>query len=385
VGTTFDAVAEVISGSPFPSKCFNETGDGLPLVRIRDVVRGRSDTFFSGPFDERFLIQNGRWLVGMDGEFNIAKWRGGQALLNQRVASVYPRDQRVDHDFLGLVIASPLKEIEAQTSSTTVKHLSAKSIRAIPIALPGPAEQRRIVDVMAAVDTHMEALTTECLSAQVAYRNALSLLWLEADGSEASSLRLGDVMALDIRRVVLEEAQTYASAGVLGAGGGLMDRGPIRGDETAYAALNVLSEGQVVMRKLTAWEGPITVVDAAFHGFVASSEFPTFTLGPEVQPNWMRHVCRTERLWAEMKNRVTGSVQRRKRLNPDQLLDVTLPIPSRAEQRASSDALDCLEAARSAADAELARLRMFRSTLLSALLNQELEIPESYDSLLEVS
>ncbi|AQU67443.1 hypothetical protein BBN63_15515 [Streptomyces niveus] len=107
--------------------------------------------------------------------------------------------------------------------------------------------------------------------------------------------------------------------------------------------MNVLHADQVVMRKLTAWEGPITVVPAEFDGFVVSNEFPTFTLGPELMPDWMRHVCRSPRLWAEMKNRVSGTVQRRKRLNPEQLLQIQLPIPPREVQGRIVEILDAVD------------------------------------------
>lgn len=143
---------------------------------------------------------------------------------------------------------------------------------------------------------------------------------------------LGEVMRLDIQRTPMKPATTYRLAGVLNAGKGVVDKGELDGGDTEYAAMNVLHVDQVVMRKLTAWEGPITVVPAEFDGFVVSNEFPTFTLGPELLPAWMRHVCGSPRLWAEMKNRVIGTVQRRKRLNPEQLLQIQLPIPPREVQ-----------------------------------------------------
>jgi type I restriction enzyme S subunit len=121
--------------------------------------------------------------------------------------------------------------------------------------------------------------------------------------------------------------------------------------------MNVLRADQVVMRKLTAWEGPITVVPAEFDGFVVSNEFPTFTLGPELMPDWMRHVCRSPRLWAEMKNRVSGTVQRRKRLNPEQLLQIQLPIPPPEVQARIVEVLDAVDAQVTALDMEADALR----------------------------
>ncbi|NRQ37990.1 restriction endonuclease subunit S [Nonomuraea sp. NN258] len=171
--------------------------------------------------------------------------------------------------------------------------------------------------------------------------------------SDGYSLRpLGEVMRLDIQRTPMFPATTYRLAGVLNAGQGLVAKGELDGGDTEYAAMNVLRVDQVVMRKLTAWEGPITVVPAEFDGFVVSNEFPTFTLGPELVPDWMRHVCRSPRLWAEMKNRVSGTVQRRKRLNPEQLLQIQLPIPPREVQERIVEVLDAVDDQVAALDAE---------------------------------
>jgi type I restriction enzyme S subunit len=163
---------------------------------------------------------------------------------------------------------------------------------------------------------------------------------------------LGEVMHLDIRRVPMTPANTYRLAGVLNAGQGVIAKGEFDGGDTEYAAMNVLRVDQVVMRKLTAWEGPIAVVPAEFDGFVVSNEFPTFTLGPDLMPDWMRHLCRSPRLWAEMKNRVRGTVQRRKRLNPEQLLQIQLPIPTREVQAGIVEMLDAVDDQIIALDAE---------------------------------
>ncbi|MEV7170010.1 restriction endonuclease subunit S [Streptomyces sp. NPDC093224] len=176
---------------------------------------------------------------------------------------------------------------------------------------------------------------------------------LRASVSDGYPLRsLGEVMHLDIQRTPMKPATTYRLAGVLNAGKGVVAKGELDGGDTEYAAMNVLRADQVVMRKLTAWEGPITVVPPEFDGFVVSNEFPTFTLGPELMPDWMRHVCGSPRLWAEMKNRVSGTVQRRKRLNPEQLLQIQLPIPPREVQAHIVEILDAVDDQIAALDKE---------------------------------
>ncbi|MEU6087061.1 restriction endonuclease subunit S [Streptomyces sp. NPDC047085] len=190
----------------------------------------------------------------------------------------------------------------------------------------------------------------------------------KASASSGYPLRpLGEVMRLDIQRTPMKPGTTYHLAGVLNAGKGVIAKGELDGGETEYAAMNVLRADQVVMRKLTAWEGPITVVPDEFDGFVVSNEFPTFTLGPDLMPDWMRHVCGSPRLWAEMKNRVSGTVQRRKRLNPEQLLQIQLPIPPREVQARIVEILDAVDDQIAALDAESEALEGLLESLRSNL------------------
>lgn len=259
-------------------------------------------------------------------------------------------------------------------SETKVVRISGRDLGLIEIPVPPPSVQEQIVEVIGAVDNQATAIDAEATALEGVYRTATSLLWRTIEGDEAETRFLGDVMHLDVVRSPMEAGMAYHLAGVLNAGKGLVDKGIFDGADTMYTAMNVLRKNQVVMRKLTAWEGPITVVPAEFDGFVASNEFPTFTLTDESSPGWMNHVCRTPRLWAEMQSRVVGTVQRRKRLNPDQLLQVELPVPSRAEQERAAEALDALERQATVIRAEAARLRKVRASLLAGLLDRTITI-----------
>jgi type I restriction enzyme S subunit len=190
-------------------------------------------------------------------------------------------------------------------------------------------------------------------------------------------------MALEVDRVKVDASSKYPIAGVLNAGKGLISRGVMIGSDTDYSTLNKMRAGQVVMRKLTAWEGPISVVADEFDGYFASAEFPTFSLKPGLSARYFNHVCRTQRLLDEMKNRVTGTVQRRKRLNSDQLLDVRLPVPPLHRQETVADALDTMYDGLALLTAELAALRRVRSDLLTALLSQDITVDEAVDEFVE--
>ena len=109
-------VCEILSGYAFKSSQFNDKKIGLPLIRIRDVERGFSDTYFEGDL----------------------------ALLNQRVCKLRITDENVDEGYLSWMIPKFLKEIEDKTPFVTVKHLSVAKIKNISFFLPDIQEQKII-------------------------------------------------------------------------------------------------------------------------------------------------------------------------------------------------------------------------------------------------
>jgi type I restriction enzyme S subunit len=160
------SVCRIENGCPFESRFFNER-EGVPLIRIRDVHSGQSKTLYSGPYDEKYVVNNGDLLVGMDGEFRVRKWGTGKGLLNQRVCRLVPDGKLIDRDFVQFSIGIPLKKIEDYTPYTTVKHISATQIRSIVLPYPPLPEQRQIASVLEVVHQAIEqqerllALTAE--------------------------------------------------------------------------------------------------------------------------------------------------------------------------------------------------------------------------------
>ncbi len=117
----------------------------MPLIRIRDVGGDSTENFYSGPFEDEFIVRKGDILIGMDGDFHAAIWKGSDGLLNQRVCRLIPFTGLYSKDFLFLALQPYLNAINAETSSVTVKHLSSRTVADLPIRLPPLGEQKRIV------------------------------------------------------------------------------------------------------------------------------------------------------------------------------------------------------------------------------------------------
>lgn len=139
-------VCTIQYGFPFDSAKFSDS-EGIPLIRIRDVVRGYSETFTTEEYKDEFLVHENDLLVGMDGEFNIAKWGKTPALLNQRVCRLMPKTN-IDKGYLFYFMPIALKKIEEKTPFVTVKHLSAKELNKIEIPILPFDEQKKIATVL---------------------------------------------------------------------------------------------------------------------------------------------------------------------------------------------------------------------------------------------
>ena len=138
-------VASILYGFPFNSEKFNEVHVGKPLIRIRDILAGKTNTYTDEWCPTQYKITAGDMLIGMDGNFQVGFWQSEDAWLNQRVCKITTNDDFLLQKYLFYYLPLVLKEINGTVSYSTVKHLSAKLLNGIVIPLPPLAEQKRIV------------------------------------------------------------------------------------------------------------------------------------------------------------------------------------------------------------------------------------------------
>ncbi|MBZ6533256.1 restriction endonuclease subunit S [Acinetobacter seifertii] len=153
-------IAKVVNGFAFKSADFNSRGKGNRLIRIRDILKGDTQTYFSGEVPDGYWVNEDDIIIGMDGDFNIAWWTGRPALLNQRVCKLDELTELFDQRFLFRLLPGYLDAVNANTSSTTVKHLSSKTLEELLLPLPPLAEQKVIADKLDALLTQVEITKT---------------------------------------------------------------------------------------------------------------------------------------------------------------------------------------------------------------------------------
>lgn len=131
-------IVDVQYGYAFDSSMFNDVGNGMPIIRIRNIPYGNTTDFTTEEAEEKYVISNGEILVGMDGEFHINSWSGDNAYLVQRTCCFRPRKNEMNGWILW-AIYEPIKFYEKTVVGATVSHLGKKHIDAIEL-LTGPDE-----------------------------------------------------------------------------------------------------------------------------------------------------------------------------------------------------------------------------------------------------
>jgi len=155
------------AGFAFKSNSFNSTGQGLPIIRIRDVGFTFSGTYYDGEYRSEFVVNNGDYLISMDGEFRVRAWSNDIALLNQRVTRLHIATG-CNKKFIVMALQLALFSLQGKKSYTTVDHLSTKQIGSSLIPIPSLEEQNNIiskVDELMALCDQLEQQTENSITA----------------------------------------------------------------------------------------------------------------------------------------------------------------------------------------------------------------------------
>lgn len=153
-------LAEINFGVPFKSTLFSSQSVGRPVIRIRDLAKGFSETYTTEIHLKEHVTAQGDLLIGMDGTFDAVVWLGPQSLVNQRVAIVSPHAS-TSQLFLKFAIQKELKLLEANATGTTVGHLSKGEIESLKVVSASIELIEKYRDSVAPVLSQMANLASQ--------------------------------------------------------------------------------------------------------------------------------------------------------------------------------------------------------------------------------
>ncbi len=136
VKNLFDAV-DVLYGFPFNADLFTENETKVPVVRIRDILDGKTSTFTEECVQEKYRLNEQDVLIGMDGNFHMSIWNDSVAYLNQRCVRLRTiKESNISSLQLFYSIQPFIKYREKTIIGSTVGHLSDKDMKALFVIEP---------------------------------------------------------------------------------------------------------------------------------------------------------------------------------------------------------------------------------------------------------
>jgi type I restriction enzyme S subunit len=157
-------------------------------------------------------------------------------------------------------------------------------------------------------------------------------------------IALGDVARPIVRAEVPDPDKTYRLIGVRWWGEGAYQHSQKSGAETQAPALFRVQAGDIVINKIWARHGSVSVIQAELDGAHGSAEFPTFRADEaQLSPHWIRWWSRSPQCWTACSDGSFGS-SGKNRIRPEQFLSITIPLPPLDEQCRIAARLDAVSA-----------------------------------------
>lgn len=389
VKTPIGDVAQVLSGFAFKSELFNKS-EGMPLIRIRDLPKGNhTESLYSGSYENRYVVQKGDFLIGMDGEFHCYEWKGENALLNQRVCRIQDfKLNLVEPRFIYFAVNQYLEEIEQDTGYTTVKHISSKQILGIDIPLPTLLEQKRIVDLISSVDSYIQALQHQLESAKES-RGAQQEKIVSISNSDWNEVILGDV--LEISRGgsprPIQDFLTESDSGI----NWVKIADATRSEKYIYSTLQKIKKegisrsrqvfrGDFILSNSMSFGRPyIMRTDGCIHdGWLLLSN-----VAKRFDEDFLYNLLNSDYVQRQFESLAAGSGVRN--LNIEVVKKVKVRIPSIETQKNLSQVLNEFDEYISKLNFQLNASHNLRKSFISELLSGEHQIPASYDNVMDVA
>lgn len=334
--------------------------DHAPVGALSHAVFGANGVIGSwtaGTYSHPVVGLGCRGSVGTVHQVPAGSWLGNN------VMGVWPKaNSNLDLGFLQLLLETADLKGSGAIAGQVQPQITRTSLSPLRVEIPPMEEQRRIVDLIGALDAHSDALSKERFAAGTMLRSCVADI-AEADSSV--EVTLGEIAKMyQPKTLSKNELVESGPFPVYGANGlmGYHDHFNHAEPQVAITCRGATC-GVVNWTPPNCWiTGNAMVVQPVDER--ASQRFLYWSL---------KYLC-------NVSTTISGSAQ--PQITRTSLSPLRVTLSSRLVQDRLVEAADSAERALSAIDSEVEQLRRFRRTVLAALLGGEIAIPSSYDALL---
>jgi type I restriction enzyme S subunit len=257
-------------------------------------------------------------------------------------------------------------------------------LREFQFQLPTLIEQRRIVDLIASVDSYIFALQQQADAARAA-RNAVLSELLSAGGEDWIETTLGEVAELNpeaTKNFPADQVIRYIDlASVSHETGISQDLTEVKYGHAPGRARRVVRVADVLVSTVRPYLKGFALVPKDLDGGVASTGFAVVRAKPDkTLPGFIWAFVGLEPFVLHLMDRATGSNY--PAVRPEDIASFKLMLPPIAEQKRIVDLVSSMDDMIKTTHHAVSNATRMRSGLLSDLLSGKHEIPESYDRLL---
>lgn len=301
-----------------------------------------------------------------------------------------PVTEQVLPAFLHLLASSDgtIETCIAQSAGSRMPRTSAADLLAVRVALPPLAEQRRIVDLIAAVDENIAVADMQA-GASKTLRHVVREDLMARAGSSARHVAMGDLLQIDrgssprpIDNFITSDGsgEYWIRIGDAPVGSKYITSATDRITLKGFPTPRFVYPGDFILSNSMSFGRPFIL---RIKGCIHDGWLRLAGVGERLDEDYLYNFLQTTLIQAEFESRAAGSGVRN--LKIDSVRSVLIPVPEIEEQRKIGATMNDLDAMVGCSIAIAESLRSLRSALLADLLSGSHEIPESYDTLPEAS
>ncbi len=287
-------------------------------------------------------------------------------------------------DWLKHVLNSPQVRAELKKRATgtsgSMKNIPQSSFLAINVFRPLPDEQHRIACILDIWDRGIRKLT-DLIAAKLGFKQGLMQQLLTGKRRfpgftrEWPSVPIGSF---------LTESRTPGTHGAEARkltvklyGKGVIPKSATRAGSEATKYYR-RKAGQFIYSKLDFLNGAFGIVPAELDGYESTLDLPAFDIGASADPDWFRYYVIREAFYKNLHGLANGG-RKARRVNPDDLLKVNIPCPTKAEQQRIADVLKAADREIDLLRRELDALKQQKKGLMQKLLTGQVRVRTNHE------
>jgi type I restriction enzyme S subunit len=322
-------------------------------------------------------------IVAGNGDLNV-KYYDGKFNAYQRTYVLNSIDKNIlNNRFLFFFMQSYIDQLRSETRGTVIQYLKKGQFTDAMINLPPLPEQKRIVDLISSVDSYIEAVQQQLVSAKRS-RNAVLHELLTAGGNDWIETTLGEVSEVIGGGTPSTSVPEYWEGEIV-----WLTPTEITSQDGKFVSNSVRKISESGLKNSGAQmlpKGSVILTSRASVGFVAISAielctnqgFQSLVPNDSVLAEFLMFWIQINR--SEFESRSAGSTF--KEISKSNVKSIKLSLPPLPEQKRIIEIISTIDEVRSKTEIAMNEIKSLRSGLLSDLLSGAHEIPSSYDKVM---